>query len=715
MNLVFVFLVMKLGSLAGQVIDGSTGEPLSLASVVLKPSGYATATNDAGRFLLRNIPGGSYSLSVSHLGYIAATIRTRIVAGSTIDLKRIELAVAPISVKGLEVHGKRPVAEPASREGLTTQEVKSVPGAERDLFRAVQALPGVTVQSDFLGWLFVRGGSSDENLYVWDGIELDNPYHFFGLASIFSNDILSRVELLSGGFGSAFGDRLSSVLTITSRDGNRDSPATRLSADPTELAGVFEFPLTRKSSFILSGRRCFLGYLLPKLVHDNQFFLLPSYTDGQERISIWLKPNLKLDINGLQNHERIDLKAEVENYSARVDWQSGGSVVGTNLSWMVNPTLLSQTILSYSRSQTDFTYTVNTNVVWSQKIRSSRWSGAANWQWALGKQSGLKWGTAVSRGSYYFNSFMPEDIFDWVENQRSLYSDTSYYRWGSFVHLNHRLSSRISAAIGLRSDYLLITRDWEISPRIGLSLLVTDKAEIRLLWGHYTQYPNMEYLNIYGKSQPRAALAKHYILEWEYRFAEDLSGKVTFYDKELSGLPLAEGGWWTNDGHGYARGVECTLKRDWSGRFYGWLSYAYALSRRTGRYDTILALSDADQPHIFNAVFSCRLLWDFHFSTRLRITSGVPYTPVIGSSYDTYWVPVLGDRNSARQPPYSRFDVRLEKSLRFGSVQGTVYLSIINLLNRYNLQGYLYNDDYTKQMPYYMLPRIPLVGLELAF
>ena len=212
------------GAVNGFVRDASDGEPLAYCNVYLDRTEYGSATNDKGYFYIGHVPAGNYDLVASFVGYRNEK-RTLTVGPNQVVNVNLELSPGAIEQKEVKVTADRARFErevEVSAVRLETKQLQFIPkvGGEVDLFRTIQLLPGVIATSDFSNRLYIRGGSPDQNLILLDGITVYNPSHLFGLFSPFIAEAVSDVTLLAGGFPAKYGGRLSSVLDVTTKEGN---------------------------------------------------------------------------------------------------------------------------------------------------------------------------------------------------------------------------------------------------------------------------------------------------------------------------------------------------------------------------------------------------------------------------------------------------------------------------------------------------------------
>ncbi|MCY4121135.1 MAG: Plug domain-containing protein, partial [Acidobacteria bacterium] len=256
-------------SVSGVVLDGASAAPIAAATIA---SGAETvATDAAGRFSV-TLGADDTELRVAADGYLTTTVIVEPeVAGTGAELEillfRNTFAETVQVVSAPATAPERPSATP-----IAAEEVFEVAGSFDNIFRTLDTLPGVASTGDFGSRLAVRGGTPDQNLTLMDGVEIHNPYRLFGLVSAFNPETVERFELTAGGFGAAYGDRLSSLLIVDNRLGEQDFAGSS-SASITDANVVLEGAAPGGGSWLLSGRRTYYD-LVAGLVTDQS---LPAF------------------------------------------------------------------------------------------------------------------------------------------------------------------------------------------------------------------------------------------------------------------------------------------------------------------------------------------------------------------------------------------------------------------------------------------------------
>ena len=222
------FVFGQHATISGFVYDAANGEALIGTNVYLDGTQLGSSTNNSGYYVIPHIPIGRYKLTVHYIGFKIYKQEISLLGGDekiiTVNLQAQDLVLEKVVITDEAIApAERLFDKQISQFKLSARQLKQIPQvAETDLLRSLQMLPGVLPVSDFSSALYVRGGTPDQNLYLMDGTDVYNPEHAFGLFSTFITDAIKQVELSKGGFGAKYGGRLSSILSVTNLDGNRE-------------------------------------------------------------------------------------------------------------------------------------------------------------------------------------------------------------------------------------------------------------------------------------------------------------------------------------------------------------------------------------------------------------------------------------------------------------------------------------------------------------
>jgi hypothetical protein len=238
-----------------------------------------------------------------------------------------------------------------------------------------------------------------------------------------------------------------------------------------------------------------------------------------------------------------------------------------------------------------------------------------------------------------------------------------------------------------------------------------------LAYGHQHQLPPLQY----KLTRPKSTYAKCMTAGLERAIGAELSANLELYNKNYYNvvtIDQSRGSYgFGTTGRGFARGIEISIKKQESDAVFGWISYAYSLAKRSSPYDTALTPMTAYRPHMFNVAIGTRFRRDFEAGIKFQWFSGSPWEYIIGATWDfarQKWAAVYAP-DKGQLPAYLRLDVHLQKGFSALGLDGDVYLAVLNVTDHRNIQSYFYSSDYKTRKAFYMIPRIPLLGLRLTF
>ena len=220
-----VLAFSQTGTIRGFVYDKVSGEPIIFTNVILKGTSIGASTDVNGYYSISRIKPGSYTLIVSALGYAELSEEVTVKSGQIvnrqlyIETEASELDIVDISAEKIEAQNDVQM----SVQKITPKEIEKLPtiGGESDIAQYMQVLPGVIFTGDQGGQLYIRGGSPVQNKVLLDGMIVYNPFHSIGLFSVFDTDIIRNADVYTGGYGAQYGGRISSIMDITTIDGNQ--------------------------------------------------------------------------------------------------------------------------------------------------------------------------------------------------------------------------------------------------------------------------------------------------------------------------------------------------------------------------------------------------------------------------------------------------------------------------------------------------------------
>lgn len=274
--LIQMVVIAQKTTLSGMVTDASTGETLVNASVVLKTGELrGVSTNNQGFFSMPGIEYPTFEIEVSYIGYRS---ETRTITSDFNTTLFLEIALTPSDVELEQITVTREKSEQLgdreveiSLHSLSPKQIKSIPTARNDVFKALRYLPGIETTEPLSPLVSVRGSDPGENLIMLDGVTIYNPYHFMSSSGIFNMQTVKRVDMMAGGFGAEYGGRNASVINISTKDGNNSMLRGEIQPTTSESKVFLEFPAGDKTTMMVAGR---FNYDIPSnfLMYSNNYF-----------------------------------------------------------------------------------------------------------------------------------------------------------------------------------------------------------------------------------------------------------------------------------------------------------------------------------------------------------------------------------------------------------------------------------------------------------
>ncbi len=722
------------GVISGLVFEEVSERPGVGALVTISGTNLFGTADENGYYVINEVPASTYVLKVSLIGYEARAVTDVVVTPGRRVTKNVSLK--PVAAGVTRIRAEDYFTEKSdvsvSAYSMSKEEIRRQPGGTSDIYRVISTLPGVNAV-DVTSDLVVRGGDPTENLTVMDDVEVFNPVHYGetygagGAISALNLELVDDVEFFAGGYPAEYGDRMSGVVDIRFREGDRSNYHVSTDMNLAGFGLIVEGPLGSRGSFVGSGRKSFLEVLSRVTDFTGPSSSVPRYYDTQGKIVYDLSPRHRLSGLGFYASDRIDLDPSKEySRSYDVDWYANQRAFGLTWRWLYSDrgalTLTGSHTGNYwnIRSSNAFSWAYEQSEGFDNALKGKmtyqlhpriilNWGGSARyvtiWSHAWGVPGYTSTGQPVNPYNYLY--------------------DPDTYKAAAFVETTVKPWERLSVTTGARADYLEYTGRTTAAPRLGSKLAVTDKLSLNAAYGRYYQTPAYTYLAANDHSYGPALYsgrADHYIAGATYLLRPDLEVGAEAYYKNLFDLPVMgiENGerLVRNFGSGYARGGEVFYHKKLSGRVFTRGTYGYCQSYRRRRDGEPLRPSGYDQTHSFNVIAGYEP-WDtWLFSAKFKYATGRPYTPVAGSYYDPVaeqWFRINGEINSARLPSYQRLDLRFDKSFYRKSWSLTTYFDLQNAYDAANVSGFSYNDDYSESSPSYMWGIMPIGGFILEF
>ena len=671
--------------LSGHVRDVSSGEPLTGVSVYDTASGAYTVT-DADGFYRISLPVGDGQLSLSGYSLDDMHLNLKLFDDGTLDVvmkeKVTALSGAVISADAVSYHRDTKIGLERMRINI----VSKIPSAfgEGDIIKAVLTLPGVKSVGEASSGFNVRGGSTDQNLILFNDGILYNPTHLFGIFSAFNPDVISEVELYKSSIPVEFGGRISSVLDVHGREGNSNKVEGSLGIGLLTSRFHLEGPISKgKTTFIMGGRTTYSNWLLN---------LMPAYSNfhggsadfSDLNASLTHKVNDKNTIQAYAYWSRDgfsfsrDTTFRYSNLDVSMKWRSR---IGNRLNLVASA--------GYDQYGAQFDNDFNEMSGYRIGVTIRQGFAKATFHYAAGSAHNFTYGASA-----IWYDLMPGELSPLHENtlvahrrldtQNALepaiyFSDTwtmtpqlmleggvrvsglaafnpSKFYANPELRLSGKYSFRdnlsLKAGFNTMSQYIhLISNTSSISPIDSWQL---SNAQIRPQNGW--QAASGLYWTI-GGGQADLSLEAYYKRTSHYL---DYKSGATLMMNEHLAEDLVET-------YGKAYGVELMAKKT-SGKLTGWVSYSYARSMLREMYDRGVETINGgawynaphDKPHEAKMVANYKFTHRYSLSANLDYATGRPVTMPVGIyRYGGGWRLAYSERNSYRIPDYFRLDLAI--------------------------------------------------------
>ncbi len=340
-------------TLSGYVKEESSGELLIGAGIYIPQLKNGITTNNYGYYAI-NIPSDTLDVIFSMVGYKKQVFRIALKKDINLNVDLISGAAIQEIIVTDDRIDKIADDPQMSVIRIPIEQIKQIPMlfGEKDVLKAIQLMPGVQKGSEGNAGLYVRGGGPDQNLIILDDAPVYNAFHLFGFFSLFNGDALKSIDLYKGGFPARFGGRLSSVLEMNMKDGNKQEPKADVGIGLLSSRFTVEAPIIKnKSSFLISGRRTYIDALtLPFQTSNNKggYF----FYDFNAKFNYEISHKDKIYISSYFGRDKFYAYAKENTNSESKFGLYWGNVTGT-LRWnhLYNNRLFANTAIIYSNYQ----------------------------------------------------------------------------------------------------------------------------------------------------------------------------------------------------------------------------------------------------------------------------------------------------------------------------------------------------------------------------
>ena len=741
-------------SVSGFVYDSTSKEPLIGVMIQSKELNRVAFSNNSGYF---NIPDLQCKTKLKFYltGYESKTIDINENKILQIYLKEKPFVGKEVvsSAEHLDKKEKMLTKNISSIE-INAIQLKNMPQlVENDLLRSLQNLPGVSTISDFSSELFVRGGQSDQNLFLIDGTEIYNPTHLFGLLSTFNTESIKKVNFLKGGFPAEYGGRLSSIIDVINIDGNKDKFICNVNLNLLTLKANAQIPLKKYGSISGSFRRTYFDQFLSKNGSSHYFFY-----DGNLKATIDVSEKNKITFSLFKSKDNLYNPLDYAlNNNLEYNWNN----ITTSSNWqsIVNDNMLSNIWITYSRYSSYYKFNEE-GVFESNEI--SDLSFKLKEEFFYRNDLKFKTGAEVKFLNLKLFQIFPDTHFN---------NNTNAKLFSFYFSSNWKPDILWDFELGLRTNLFSSDKNFlHLEPRFSIKYLLSENSNIKYAFGLYNQYVHRIHrgfiMGLYtlANKEIESSNAIHNILGYYLCLSDNFSLETEIYYKKFNNIyslnqlfmidadksffDIVNNGSKYNPygidflkGKGYSYGLEFLFRVN-IGKFIGYLSYTFSNTKylipnlnqgeyfypRHHRSHSVNAALNFDVLEIIRKRESekdSRILIGTNFS----YNSGQPFTlpssgfktlnPVFKVNDSLFVYPTK--INNGRLPDYLRLDLSIRYEIFYEKWKMIPYLQIFNIGNRKNVWAVKYNTikeiDETKigAESIGMIPIIPSIGVTIEF
>lgn len=736
-------------AVSGFITDAGTKETLIGANVYIEASGKGVVSDRYGHFQIAGLEHGRHTLVFSYIGYETREVEIEI-KGRGLTLHDVELTPLAVQVDEAVVVASGPDKAAdhqveTSVIKLSSRTIQSIPAAGGDVFSAIKFLPGIEGTEPFSPLFTVRGGDPGENAVMLDGVMIYNPYHSSVSSGIFNTQTIKWVDMLVGGFGAEYGGRNSSVMYISTKDGNSSELHGEIEPSTFHSKAFFEFPVGEKGSAVIAGRYFFDIF---------SYFIFQSTSYFYDyNLSYTFRPNSKnrLTLKYFQSHDRnvIDLNTFYKyidytagwniyddfNFNLTDGWTNRAATLIHN--WVVSPRVFIRSQVYYSShssrnySKFDFrlpdvvdgdTLNINMQLKTSSEFNNRISDISAKTRISIKLAS---FNTFTAGAEYNQYSFKNGAYINEID-QGSLMRQPS--QWSFFAE-NKLEAGPLILRPGIR--YVFYNKDEGLyEPRINMVAKLPLKFSLRAAWGIYHQYVISMNTNEVEMNQAvdyyfplisyEPSTSVHYIAGIDRQINKATVLSFDLYYKDIQRVYTFDVNQTDNQvitlsdklqsGTGNACGAEIMLRGAFS-NLSGWISYGLSWANRTYPFlnNGKEYPYDYNRRHTLKTVINYALTKSLEYNVSFTFLSGTYrsieqirqdyyyYDPVSGE-LNMFPIWISNEKNNARMPSLINLDMSIKKRLRNGF--GRQFSDVIGAKESYltvtirNLTFFRRNVDY---------------------
>lgn len=733
----------------GNVFDKETGEPIAFANVFLEGTTKGNTTDLDGFYTLADIIPGNYELVATFLGYDTARVEV-VLSKNDIEYKTLYLSESSVRMGTVNISAARQTDRTEvkiSQVSVSQRQIKALPsvGGEADIAQYLQVIPGVISTGDQGGQLYIRGGSPVQNKILLDGLTIYNPFHSIGFFSVFETELIKNVDVLTGGFNAEHGGRISAIVDIQTRDGNKVRHGGFVSASPFAAKAMIEGPISKftegggSSSFVFSAKRSLIdrtSKTLYKYAAEDEEVGLPfSFQDYYGKVAFKSANGSNVNLFGFNFTDQFN-----DPNLANIKWDNTGFGANFNLIPSSSNIIMAGAV-GYTNYDLGFVQSGD-----DERSSSIREFGANIDFKFFGNNSEFAYG--IDLRSIRTDFIFTNPFGQIIDQAQSTTEISGYLRYRQVI-------GDLVIEPSIRFMYYASQQTFSPEPRLGLKYNITDKLRFKFAGGLYSQNlistsNERDVVNLFNgflsgpteqvrglDGQPldnKLQTSRHLVAGFEIDVSERVQLNVEGYYKDFPRLITVNRNKLSNaepdyiEESGEAYGIDFTAKYE-SPRVYIWATYSHGYVNRFDGEQTYPTIFDRRHNINFLTTYNIDRDATWQASVRWNFGSGFPFTKTqgfynyqsflqgVGTPYETNNPQEVGilfseDRNDGRLPYYHRLDLSVTKKIEF-----TKHLNleiVASVTNAYNRDNIFYFDrvEYDRVN---QLPTIPSVAAKLTF
>ncbi len=708
----------------GTVTDAADA-PLPLVTVFIKNSGEGTIANEKGEYKLLTKQTGTVTVVFSLVGYKQEE-HSITLSKQTESVLNVNMRESVLLMKAAVITASSFASVKEKGMVLNKTDVLMTPGGAADVFQSLKTLPGLTQVSESAE-LYVRGGEPIETITIIDGAVMYHPFtlesSYGGLFSNVKTNFVKALFFSSGGFSAKYGNALSGVLDIETKGvPSGSSYIAGLSMANGSLSA--EIPVLMKSAALMfEYDRSFTGPIFWLNGGQDRFTAAPYSGNFTSSFVMNYSKTGKIKILGITASDDEGVLVDRAEYSGEFNGLSKNKYINTNWSDVFFGNLIIKSSLSYN----DYSNTWKLGLLdLTKDDRTYTWRNDVDK--TLTSSSRLLAGFEFEDRKVNYTGVIPDDDYNINPTGNKKFLDATFIgnRFGVYSELecaNTLGFEGLSLTAGLRYDRVSnINSSW-FNPRLNLGYKLNESSTLLFATGIFNQVNDPRlYAPLDGNPSLKPMKAVHYIAAYNYNQDGQNSLRIELYRKNYSSLPLEDAvSNYSNAGYGYAQGIDFIYKGSLECGLNGWVSYGYINSKRYWMDFSKETSSSTDITHNLTFIVKYPLSDNLQIGTNIKYATGKPFTPVIGSTYNSvyhFYEPTNGGTNSERYPAYRRIDVRLTYFTSiFENFRLIVFAEGLNIFNLNNIFGYSYSPDYSmrQNIKSYFGQRMLVMGVNLMY